>query len=337
MPINNNNTYNKSLELPEDCSLPFFAYGFFKKGELGYHQIENFVNNEPIDGYVSGRLYEKDGVPILKIERQSFNEIKGDIIYFTNPKVAYRSIGKMEPRDLYKWHRVKVLNSTVYANILVYNFENNEHIPGATVSEDGTQGWHCIKDPLFNIGMDYLRYKYFNPMVRQTFKPEEQIDIHEVINNEMIGGYIRTFELQMAYVFLWTIIDRFKTLSYGMTSNESCKNDKLAKSKLWNKAIRYIQDESGEEIKKLLGRVVKSSKTYSEDRLMNKFYGIRCNAVHRGKAVGSDERILTKGFLLLFPIMGYVINSELGNLDVAEKQFYDDVQNILNLKLWPKV
>lgn len=49
---------------------------------------------------------------------------------------------------------------------------------------------------------------------------------------------------------------------------------------------------------------MKSNKTYSEDRLMNKFYGIRCNAVHRGKAVGSDERILTKGFYCFFQSWG---------------------------------
>ena len=31
---------NKPIELPKDRSLPFFAYGFFKSGELAHHKIE---------------------------------------------------------------------------------------------------------------------------------------------------------------------------------------------------------------------------------------------------------------------------------------------------------
>lgn len=50
--------------------------------------------------------------------------------------------------------------------------------------------------------MEYLRCKYFDSIIKGIFEPKNK--------------YIITFELQMAYVFLWTIIDRYKTLSYGM-------------------------------------------------------------------------------------------------------------------------
>lgn len=76
---------------------------------------------------------------------------------------------------------------------------------------------------------------------------------------------------------------------------------------------------------------MRNDRSFSEDCLMRKFYGIRCNAVHRGKAVEDDERILKKGFLLLFSIMTYVISSDLKNNCNAEQQFYDDIESALSI------
>ena len=53
------------MDLPTDISKPFFSYGIFKPGQLGYYRIENYVENKKISCYVNHRLLTRDGLPII--------------------------------------------------------------------------------------------------------------------------------------------------------------------------------------------------------------------------------------------------------------------------------
>ncbi len=56
--------YMSNLQIPENTSLPFLAYGSFKPGELRYNLIKEYVSEfKPVE--IVGLMKEKDGIPIF--------------------------------------------------------------------------------------------------------------------------------------------------------------------------------------------------------------------------------------------------------------------------------
>ena len=132
----NNQTDNGFL--PADISLPFFAYGIFKQGEIGFERISDFkkaVNNAALPNSV---LLE-DGLPLLldasefkipevikalgKIQNLKFR--RSSNICSNNELQAYQNISEIEPSQ-YIWSEVRVeeMNKPgklVKANALVAN------------------------------------------------------------------------------------------------------------------------------------------------------------------------------------------------------------------------
>jgi hypothetical protein len=52
------------MNLPPNTSLPFFAYGLFKPGQLCFIRIHDLVNNIR-ETEVGGTLKERDAIPLL--------------------------------------------------------------------------------------------------------------------------------------------------------------------------------------------------------------------------------------------------------------------------------
>ena len=311
--------------LPKDITLPFFAYGFFKPGELAYHQIEKYVGGSTEKACVYGRFYEKDGVPILKPDdgKDERHKVRGVIMVLREE--AYNRISQIEPSALYQWSTVQAYRklNEVTVNILVYagDDSNIDEIPGAELIEEEIPEWHCHEDPLMNKGMNYLRYKYFNPVVEN-----QQINRYSIFSNEF---YENIFQMQMAYVFLWTIMDRYKSLKYGLIKNISDGNKILSQSALWKKSIRHLCRNLDMRNRDVLRAIVRTNETRSRYNLMDRFYSIRCNAVHRGKAVHHDGELLTQAFLLLYTIMTYITTCDINHEpEIAEKQLIQDCRAI---------
>jgi hypothetical protein len=136
------------MNLPKNTSLPFFAYGLFKPGQLCYPRIKNFVD-KTIEGTVKGILKERDGIPLLVKSNDSETEVKGSLIHFQNKKEveAYQRIIDIEPGKVYCWKEIRV-NSKLIANAL---FGKNPS-KGASYLEDVLE-WDGKSDPLFNQGL----------------------------------------------------------------------------------------------------------------------------------------------------------------------------------------
>ncbi len=63
-----------------DVDLPFFAYGMFKHGELGWLRIRDFVSRLERSAVVTGELLERDGLVILDV--QASDSAPGMVVYF---------------------------------------------------------------------------------------------------------------------------------------------------------------------------------------------------------------------------------------------------------------
>src|SRR4051794_28956120 len=95
------------MDLPADLELPFFSYGLFQPGQIGFGQIRHFVRETERGWATLGKLLERDGLPILD---RGPEQIAGCLIRFEpgHQAGAYAAINSIEPDKLYLWRIGKV-------------------------------------------------------------------------------------------------------------------------------------------------------------------------------------------------------------------------------------
>ena len=107
--------------MPDDTTLPFFAYGRVKPAEIGFHRVAPKLRSEPKDARVSGRLYVRDGIPLLEEGGDEF--VLGSLLEFSDKEAesAYNAIAAIEPRRQYEGKTVLAVikNEEVRANALI--------------------------------------------------------------------------------------------------------------------------------------------------------------------------------------------------------------------------
>ncbi len=184
------------INLPDNLSLPFFAYGIFKPGQLCYPRIKEFVR-EYKESCVNGNLKERDGIPLLNSGGSS--KVKGYLIYFHSGKEdgAYRRIIEIEPDEVYQWNKI-LINEKIEANVLLGRKNNR----GAS-ELDHTEEWDGRSDPFFTSALE---------------------EVEDILKNNpnFSWDYRSLFRLQMAYTLLWcnrsSILEKFWPLIFHRTT-----------------------------------------------------------------------------------------------------------------------
>jgi hypothetical protein len=87
---------------PDNLNLPFFAYGVFRKGELGFLSISDLVSGIVEPCFVRGNLWLRDGLPI--IDPTGHSDVPGSLISFKQGlhQEAYDRINRLEPDRQYR-------------------------------------------------------------------------------------------------------------------------------------------------------------------------------------------------------------------------------------------
>ena len=67
------------MNLPHDPTLPFFSYGLFRPGQIGYGDIRTYVETSEEGWATHGELLERDGLPLLA---EGTDEVLGWLIRF---------------------------------------------------------------------------------------------------------------------------------------------------------------------------------------------------------------------------------------------------------------
>jgi hypothetical protein len=95
------------MNLPDDPTLPFFTYGLFRPGQIGYGSIRALVETSEAWWVVQGELLERDGLPLLA---EGTNEVQGWLIRFKSESAitAYMTINAIEPDRRYRWDAAEV-------------------------------------------------------------------------------------------------------------------------------------------------------------------------------------------------------------------------------------
>lgn len=258
-----------NLKQPLNISLPFIAYGSFKPGELRYNLIKEFVSEfKPVP--IFGLMKEKDGVPVFfTAETKPYARFNYDAyeIYFKEgtEENAYQIISENEPNTYYNWVEFQG------CNIL----EGIKRLRGLIEFMD--YSWSFKNDPYFSNGINACK----------------QIIQSHTLSKDYHQEYEEFFSAQAAYMLLWTIIERFCSIKYGNISpNEKLKklsNDNEIDWTFLKIIISRIDSIVRSDQK---DNKIKLNPSTSVKNILNYYYGLRSNVVHRGKDVFVDiERI----------------------------------------------
>lgn len=264
-----------------DINRPFFAYGLFRPGQLGFFQLRELVA-ETTDGVqVRGSLLLRDGLPIIDLEGQG--RVNGALLRFRGTDVAeaYDRISAMEPERHYRWHEAKVLKINV--NVLVGRSPKKGSVP---CEDEEWDGW---SDPLFTAALD---------VVEETLQSQDfDWDLKPL------------FRLQMAYLLLWSSIERYVSLRYHLGDRVTEKVNQLAREPAFTlglkKRIKWVREVYRAD--RPTQKEVLDPK--SPEKSIRYYYQIRSNITHRGKGAFNDYDRVRYSLAELLPTFREVLKA----------------------------
>jgi hypothetical protein len=264
-------------------------------GELAYWQIKSIVDGVPAEAQVYGTLFVRDGLPLLQLGPGDL--VYGYVLRFREGVAidAYDRICAFEPPKHYCWDTVAIREIGQRANVLV-GIDPSK----ASVVYEGKE-WTGRQDPVFTTGLSVVR----EVMDQQAGEEFPSTPAHAV-------DWPRLFRLQMAYLFLWTIIERYASLTYGPKLRPEKKVEKFGKDLAFKQALSRVAIRTGEEV--CDARNPENCARLGADdpdSSMNYYRYVRHNLTHRGKGAWNDGERIRKSLLELQEIVGLVLKERM--------------------------
>ncbi len=272
------------MEHPPNIDRPFFAYGLFRPGQLGFFQLRDLVSKVTDLARVAGSLRLRDGLPI--IDSSGHGLVKGALVTFLPERdvEAYNRISAMEPDKHYRWHEAQVDGKP--ANVLVGRSPKKGSVP---CEEDEWNGWN---DPLFTAALD---------VVEETLKSHKSQEFDPSLRS--------LFRLQMAYLLLWSSIERYVSLRYHLGNKVTEKVGQLAHESAFAESLRQYVEGCREVYRADRPGQKEVLDPKSPDKAVRYYYQVRSNIVHRGKGVVRDYDLLKNSLTELLPIFRKVLKA----------------------------
>ncbi|WP_131813883.1 hypothetical protein [Mycolicibacter kumamotonensis] len=240
-----------------DPRLPFFAYGIFSPGQIAFFQIKSYVH-QVTDAHVAGMLRIRDGVPVLDATARS-EVVNGYRIEFDDAfaEPAYQAIQRMEPSTQYRW------DNDGEMNVLVGRKPKRGSRPMAP-------GWSSWRDPAFLVASKIVEENLAEQFVWDDLRP--------------------FYRLQGAYMVLWSSIERYISLRYGLGRNEQVfqRVKRLAGEAQFEASLRATDPSATAKLRKLYRsddptEVVTFEPSGPPEKAITYLYQVRSNVTHRGK------------------------------------------------------
>jgi hypothetical protein len=271
---------------PYEPTLPFFTYGLFRPGQIGYGSIRALVEASEEGWVIRGELLERDGLPLLA---EGTGEVPGWLIRFKpeGAVAAFTTINSIEPNRLYRWDVAEVerQGARERANVLVGRSPRKGSIHAEYTI------WEGDKEPLFTAALDVI---------------EKSLERYSRFEWDLEPF----FQLQMAYMLLWTSIERFVSFKYHLGDKVTEKVFRLADDPVFARALRdrvkeergvYRSDDPTKRAVLIPDRPRKALEYY---------YQIRSNIAHRGKTAVRDHEMLRASLDELLGIFKEVLTNE---------------------------
>ena len=268
---------------PDDIDKPFFAYGIFKEGQIAHFKLELFISEVDDEAEIEDcKLKMRDGFPL--VAEASRRIVKGQVLSFDEKysEQAYDIICKSLADDLYEW-KTKTVNGRE-VNVL---FGKDPDVGAYSLQND---------DGTYNNNYDGSKDIFFNELI--VFLNLESEKFKDRPFDYKDDGY-DIFRLQMNYMMLWSAVDRYCKMKYGAINYNRHNLDLFSRDKLFADSLNECD---------LIEH--RSNLTYIRqfNSLIDLYYDIRCNVVHRGKDWNTNTKILHQSLENLLKIFGNVIN-----------------------------
>lgn len=252
------------MELPADTSLPFFAYGALQPTMPAFRWVRQYLASEPVPEEVRGELFARDGLPLLHLNGAL--PVQGCLIRWCEDVApdAYAAVCRFEPRKHYIW-TVAQLESGVTVNLLVDRYPNK----GNPQPLDNPSRWRMGDDPAFGEGL---------ATVAESLAELSQTENH----------WRRFFKAQMAYLLLWSILERLSALCVGPAKEPTSRvNELYALPGMDNLIAKHVDRTDA------VADARDPTKSYRLDKAVPKkcfqyYYQVRSNLSHRGKGVFNE-------------------------------------------------
>lgn len=266
-----------NLQHPGNSIIPFIAYGSFKPTELRFNLIEEYVEDF-CEISIRGLMEEKDGVPIFGFGNEGYFcfTYQAYVLNFKPEytKQAYQRICENEPDSFYEW---RVVDNK---NILI----GKPSLKGK--NEFLQESWSFRNDPYFEYGLKACSEIFKNDITQFRDVSEKE--------------YFPFFKSSSAYMLLWTIIERFCTLKYGnLSPSQKLKCLTFDAQINWDELILNIIRTDKIYRSDKINEILVLDKNKGAKKIMEYYYGIRSNMVHRGKEVFSDTFRISDSFVEL--------------------------------------
>ena len=260
-------TQSKAMYMPSNENLPLFVYGALKPGLPAFETVRQWVRSFASDS-VTGELFVRDGLPLLRTSQHGV--VEGHLLHWHSgmEREAYAAICAFEPRTHYMWSEV-MLQSGAQANALAIRFPNKgnpQHLESSS--------WKLSDDPAFGPGLDEVQCVL--------------AEVDQMLSNSSDSDWQLFFRSQMAYLLLWSILERLSALCFGpgldpmervirlpelrgmpeVVKTHVHRSDKVSDSRNPDQTYRLNADNA------------KSSFLY--------YYQIRSNLSHRGKGMFNE-------------------------------------------------
>jgi len=277
----------KPPAMPADVSLPFFAYGIFKPGQLGFLVVRDAVDRRE-EGSIRGELRERDGLAILDAEGS--DSVPGYLLTFAGHAStgAYEHIATIEPEHQYRWaiESVATLGGSRRANVLIARSPRR----GSTALD---REWDGRQDPLFTTALMVVED------VVESWRGKAQ-------HPEDMEPF---FHLQMAYLLLWSALERYTAFRYGLGGEVWQRVRRIAEEPAFHeglqKHVRQPEELFSAQSPKDKVRLDIADPEASVDYL----YQMRSNIAHRGKGVGRDVDRVLRALDVLVPTFRLMLES----------------------------
>ena len=282
----------------KDVKLPYFAYGLLKSNELAHQKIADFLDRDPEKAVIKGSLWVRDGLPLLgHSAKDGDNEIIGQILTFHKGTWtdAYKTVCTFEPEGQYRWIDIEISQDYI-VNVRVGRSPERRSI------YYNEKEWRGKKDPVFTIAMN---------VINERVAESEKISF----SNENPGedDWKHVFNLQMAYMLLWSAIERYCAHAYGENPDLPSITDNIIKDKVFVSALEKVLDKSEK-------REIYDYRNINRNFILDKhdpaesisyYWTIRNNAAHNSKGSWDDGEILRSSLNELFNIFQIVLNQTL--------------------------
>lgn len=283
------------MKSPDNLPLPFFAYGIYQPEELAFLQLKNYVADEPSRSVIKGTLRVRDGMPIVDPEGQE--PIDGWLLTFGDrAKDAYDAIAAMEPKSQYIWATTRIEGDEIEVNYLAGKNPTKGSLPLNEILWEWP--WKGRKDPLFTDALEVVQ-ETLDDSSEKTFRCNPQ-DLKPL------------FRLEMAYLLLWTSIERYTALRYSLGAKPSDRVKRIGGDPAFMRALQEFAKPTNPPRRVYRTDHPKQKETLSlndPSKAILYYYQVRSNLVHRGKAVYDDYETLSLSLRELLSIFRCVLEA----------------------------